>query len=544
MPDIEAPISSVTVFTDRAQITRRARVPLTDGAQELTIAGLPAGLDENSLRAGGSGATAVKILGVENHNRPLEKASHLEARTVQSELDDVLTEGAALKKRSELLERREKTVRELADNAAKRFAYGIANGLTSLESAGQLLDFVDEQTRQINEQRLALRSDERANAEKQMMLQRRLEQFKNSRNLSEHCVTVALESAGGGEFDLEINYTVRGANWMPLYDARVQLTPPSTPNGVLEGTLELTYMAKITQQTGEDWNDVTLTLSTAQPSLGTLPPKLEPVYIDIPRPVMPPMMAAPAAGRAIKKASFARAADVPDLMEMDEDMAPPQAPPVAAIHETAKVESSGATVTFELPRRYSVPTDGQAHRGTIAHYEFPVRLDYQAVPRRAALAYLRATVTNTSGLSLLAGQANVFRDGAFTGAAALEAIAPGQEFKLFLGPDEQVRAKRELVRREVDKNFMGNVRRQNYGFKIEVENLKPHRVELTLLDQVPVSRHEQIKVKPRFNDPEPETDDLGLLTWKLNLPANTKRELHSDYVVECPRDMTIAGLTD
>ncbi len=542
MPDIEAPISQVTVFTDRAQITRRASLQLEGGAQEFTIAALPLGLDENSLRAGGKGAVAVKILGVESHFRPLEKTPHAEARTAQSELEAAQDEGAKLQKRDEILERRASTVRELADSAAKRFARGLAEGTTSLESAAQLLDFVQSQMESINEQRAALEAQKRANGEKQVMLGQRLKQFSGARKAGEQCVTVALESAAPGEFDLEISYTVPEASWAPLYDARVQLSPPASPDGVLEGKLELTYLAKIGQNTGEDWNDVALTLSTARPSMGTLPPKLEPRYVDIVRPfyagVPAPAMERPRVGRIKPRLAEPEEAvlamQTVDYMEQT----------VEAEYETAQVESSGATVSFNLPRRHSIPADGESHRATIAQHEFPVRLDYQAVPRRAALAYLRATALNDSGLSLLAGQANIFRDGAFVGAAYLDATAPGQEFKLFLGPDEQVRAKRELARREVDKNFIGNVRRQSYDFKIEVENLKPHRVELTILDQIPVSRHEQIKVKPHRAEPQPETDDLGVMTWKLTLPAGAKRELHSDYVVECPREMTLTGLTE
>ncbi len=544
--DIEALISQVTVFSDRAQITRRAAVQLEGGAQELVIAGLPAALDENSLRASGSGTVAVKILGVESKLRPLEKTPHQEVREVQAQLEAAQDEGGEIKQRADILYQREKTVRELSDSAAKRFARGLAEGTTSLESIVQMLDFSQAQQENINQQRAALKEEERANSEKQVMLGQRLKQFQSGTKRSEMGVTISVESAGAGNFDLEVIYTVPGARWQPLYDARVQLLPPDSPDGLLEGKLQLSYLAKITQNTGEDWNDVTLTLSTAQPNLGTLPPKLAPLYVDVFRPAMPAMAMAAA---PMMKARRATPEDEDTIGSMlDACIAAPQsvaAPaPIIAAPEAAKVESSGAGVSYELPRRLSVPADGEAHRGTIAMHEFPIRLDYQAIPRRTEFAYLRATILNDSGLSLLAGQANIYRDGAFIGAAQMQKTAPNQEFKLFLGPDEQLRAKRELVRREVDKNLIGNVRRQNFGYKIEVENGKAHRVELTILDQIPVARHEQIKVKPHHPAPPPETDDLGILTWKLNLTAGTKHELHSDYIVESPREMNLTGLTE
>ncbi|HEY0075459.1 MAG TPA: mucoidy inhibitor MuiA family protein, partial [Abditibacteriaceae bacterium] len=397
--DIEAPISQVTVFSDRAQVTRRAAARLEAGAQELVIAGLPAGLDENSLRASGSGSVAVKILSVESKERPLEQTPHETARTLKDELQKATDEGQALKKRSEVLEERQKTVRELADNAAKRFAKALAEGTTSLENASQLLDFIQTQTQNINDERAALEKEIRGNIEHQALLQNRLKQLHGARKASDHCVTVALESAGQGEFDLEVSYTVYGARWEPLYDARVQLLPPASPDGLLEGKLQLSYLAKITQNTGEDWKDVTVTLSTAQPHLGSLPPKLSPLYVDIYRASSPPMAGA---SRMKRKA----ASDDDEVVAMLADLGPSPALaaalPIEAEHETASVESSGAGVSYELPRRLNVPSDGQPHRGTIAVPEFPVHLDFQAIPRRTEFAYLRATATNDSNLSLLA----------------------------------------------------------------------------------------------------------------------------------------------
>jgi uncharacterized protein (TIGR02231 family) len=248
-------------------------------------------------------------------------------------------------------------------------------------------------------------------------------------------------------------------------------------------------------------------------------------------------MAMPAPSRARHSAALA------ESVEPEDFEAAVAAPQIATIAQ-AEVETKGSTVTFNLPRSMSVPADGQPHRSLIALSEFPCRLDYRAVPQRTELAYLRASVTNDSELSLLPGSVNIFRDGVFIGSSNLEAIAPGQGFKLFLGADEQVRTKRELTRRDVDKNLMGNVRRHTYAHLIKLENLKPYRVSLTVLDQIPVSRHEQIKVKLRHAEPAPQTDDLGELRWELVLAPESKQELSYEYTVESPREMVLSGLTE
>jgi uncharacterized protein (TIGR02231 family) len=201
-------------------------------------------------------------------------------------------------------------------------------------------------------------------------------------------------------------------------------------------------------------------------------------------------------------------------------------------------------VTFQLPYTLDVPSDGQPHRSQIANLEFAGEMDYFAIPRKVNLAYLRAKVVNNTAITLLEGAVNIFRDGTFVGKDRWRTRAPGQEFTFYLGPEDQIKVERELTAREVDKNFIGNQRRIHYGYAITVENLKPYPLRLTVQDQIPVSRSEVIKVKPRVGDPAPQISDLGVATWELNVAAQSKRQLTLDYSVESPRETQIVGLTD
>jgi uncharacterized protein (TIGR02231 family) len=551
MSEVEAPIVAVTVYTDRAQITRRGRIALQEaGVQELIVGGLPAGLDPNSLRAAGRGSIPVTIIGVESKERHLTETPYQGARELQEQLQALQDEDKALEHKDETLSKRLDVIQMLADNSARRYASTLAAGDTPLEAAGQMLDFVSEQMAQAQAERGVVERERRENARKQQALQSQISQLQGAKSRRDHYVKVTVEAQGVGEFELELLYVVPGAGWVPLYDARlalqaVQQTAAPAPNdssvpnaNAPEATLTLSYLASLHQNTGEDWTDVALTLSTARPSMGSLPPKLEPMYISVAYPAPPAMLGAAPMPASMAQRSMSRQvakeADDDDSVLFD----------MMAIPEQAVVETSGATVTFGLPHSMSVPADGQPHRATIAINEFPCRLDYRAVPRRAELGYLRATIVNKSNLVLLPGEANIFRDGVFVGSSQIESVAPGQEFKLFLGPDDQVRTRRELTRRDVDKNLIGNVRRHTYAYSITLENLKSHRVPLSVLDQVPVSRHEQIKVKLRHAEPAPATNDLGELRWDLTLAPGSKRDLTYEYTVESPRDLMVSGLSE
>lgn len=536
MNPIETRIDSVTVYPDRALITRRGEATLEAGASEVLVTGLPLDLEVESLRASGRGEVGVRIIGVEARERPLTQPNSAAAREVQRELEAAQDAGRALDSQKAVLENRAQTLQKLSNDASRWFAESLAKGESSLDNLTAMLDYVANQTRQLDAERVTLDAQKRENDALQNALNERLHQLRYGAYTTDRTVAVLVESGGEGKWQLELSYIVENASWTPLYDARVSTTPEKE-------RFDLSLNALVSHHSSDNWNDVALTLSTARPGLGSLPPKLDPVWIDVPHPVYAspppgmamPMPAAPAKMRRLEQASEDRAFAA---------SAPPPPRPIEAQHVEAQVESEGATVEFALPHRLSVPGDGQTHRVAIATREFPTKFDYFAIPRRVELAYLRAVATNNSPLSLLAGQVSVFRDGVFLGKASLKNTAPNGDFTLFLGPDEQVRAKREMTLREADKNFLGSQKRVHFAYSIEVQNLKPRAVKVSLQDQIPVSRSENIKVKLRSAAPEAQPGELGLLNWELVLQPNEKRTVRFDYGVEAPRETTIVGLSD
>ncbi|MCC8455989.1 DUF4139 domain-containing protein, partial [Streptomyces rochei] len=141
-----------------------------------------------------------------------------------------------------------------------------------------------------------------------------------------------------------------------LYDLRVNTT---------NNQINLNYLAEVNQNTGEDWAGVALTLSTAKPGMGTLPPKLQPWFIDIFHPKS-------ARSRQILMKQTRPTAEAEmerDYMELEmEDEAqfammamPPAAAapaPIDATTATAKVSTEGGTVSFQVGGNTNIPSDG------------------------------------------------------------------------------------------------------------------------------------------------------------------------------------------
>jgi len=220
-----------------------------------------------------------------------------------------------------------------------------------------------------------------------------------------------------------------------------------------------------------------------------------------------------------------------------------EAPPEAEeIQATA--ERQGASVTFRMPRKTGIPSDHTPHRAQIAILELPAKLDYITAPTLAEQAYLRAKVENNSGFVLLPGQANLFHGEEYVGVTEIEDTA-ASEFELQLGVDERVSVTRELVSREVSKAFIGSTKKTQYTYRIRVSNQLEKASRITILDRMPHSRHEEIKVKLLDGSPKvSEQTDLSELRWHLVLDPGKTQEVQFAFSVEFPKTLKVLGLSD
>ncbi len=538
---VESQISEVTVYTDRALITRRGTVALTGNERELTVASLPTTLETESVRATGSGTVAVRLLGVHTetvfHSEPTgDRIAELTAQ-----IQELETQKRAIKDQIASRKIQLNFVENLSEKSVGSFASSISKQQIGLNEAGELLNFLGSNYKKYISA-IAQHERQQRDLDKQIeALRQQLRQVQTPYSQQSFNIIVAIEPSGSGNFELEVSYVVTRAHWTPLYDLRVNTT---------NNQINLNYLAEVNQNTGEDWTGVALTLSTAKPGMGTLPPKLQPWFIDIVRP-----QSAPTAEFMKQRRVQTEDAEMgtnhlqlemenePQFAMMALRSAAATPEPIAAQTATAKVSKEGSTVSFQVGGNTNIPSDGTPHKVTIFSDNYPSKPEYIAIPHLVSFAYLQAIVTNpTTGATLLPGKANIFRDNTFVGNVQLENVSPGEEFKLNLGVDERLKIERELVERQVDKKLIGNQRRTTYAYRLILTNLQQVPAKLTLKEQLPVSRKEQIKVRLAQTNPKIIAGEMGLLEWIISLPPQAKQELYYQFVVEHPPELTVIGL--
>ncbi|MDP5017983.1 MAG: mucoidy inhibitor MuiA family protein, partial [Dolichospermum sp.] len=524
---VDSQIVAVTVYSHKSLVTRRAVVSLAGGERELIINPLPVTLATDSIRVSGVGTAVVKLLGVSSDHLQTTEPVGEKVTQLTRQIQQIETQKRHLQAQIDALSLQSNFISGLREKTEEPFSQSLANKNLSLS---ETLDFLNFLGSQYCEYAIAAGEckAQMPELEKQLQTLRAALQKVQTPHTTENLnVIVGVEVQQPGEFELEITYMIPNASWHPLYDLRV--------NSASDG-LHLSYLAEITQSTGEDWLGVELTLSTAKPGHSPLPPQLKPWYIDVPMARMEEI--------AQRSMPYPPAMALP--MPMFRTPAKPAKPAIEEDNSSETVVSTnpqqGSVVTLKFNGEGKIPSDGTPHKITISQQDYPCRFEYVATPSLVSFAYLQVHVKNSvNGVTLLPGTANIFRDHIFVGTTQLENILPGEEFKLNLGIDEGLKIERDLVELQVDKKLINNQRRVTYAYRLIITNLLNKAVNLQLTEQLPVSRSEHIEVNLVESNPEVQQAKTGILSWFLTIPAKEQQEIYYQFTVEHPPELTVVG---
>lgn len=530
---VETTVANVVVYPDRARVASRGRCDLTAGLHQIVVGELPLALEPDSVRAAGAGSARVRLRSVDVQRRHYAVAPSAEVAGLERQIEQLHLSMRTLADRQAVKQASINHLNGMREATAE-YARGLARGRSTLEDQAHLIRFFEEEENRLRADLRQVDEEQRGLKDELTKAQAELAQIQSARPRQRYEVRLEVETLSAGDFEVEITYVVGQAGWRPLYDMRLRETGSDG-----SAVIAVSSLAEITQNTGQDWTAVQLSVSTARPALNQRVPELKPWFVD----VLQPQPRLYKAQMAVKGARM-------DALEMAAaDEAPPLAAmataPVAAEVETAQTEESGTAVTFRIAGDVDIPGDGTPKKTTLGHYDLTPALDFLAVPRHTDAVYRRAKLTNTTGAPLLPGAINLYVGEEFIGQNRIIYTPSGGEVELILGVEERVTVKRELVRREVDKRLLRDQRQVVYGYEIKLENLLASAVNVTVQDQYPVSRHDQIKVRLDRAVPEPvEHTELHILKWQLTLGPGEKKTIQFEYQVEYPRALPIAGLAD
>ncbi|HNC71995.1 MAG TPA: DUF4139 domain-containing protein [Chitinophagales bacterium] len=516
----DSKITDVTVFRNYAKETRMASAQIPEGNSEIIISNVSTYLDENSLQIATKGN--VKILSVSsklNYLIDKTKSSQVIKLTDSIEMmnDDVSwwnQQSIAFQDELKLLDENRK----------------LANDKSTFTAAQvkELAELYRNRALELRKYIFDLNKKQKLNNDKIAKLKSQIAVLNGNQNMTVKEIILKINAKSAGLVSFKCSYIVSNAYWTPIYDIRAKNN---------NSPLQLDCRAKVVQNTGYDWKDVRLTLSTANPSANHNRPVLYPIYVDFFQPdYYEYKLKTSSYGEAAQMMNMAAPAKI-DIARSTADDEFEEG--LKATDNNVTIQEGDMAVEYNIETLQDVESDNKEHIVAIQEIEMPALYAYHTVPKLDMTAYLLARVTDWSKYNLLAGEANIFFDDNYVGKSYLNPNVSADTLLISLGRDEKINIKRvKLNDYSAKKLLSGNIK-ETKAFETTIKNNKNTSIEIELLDQFPISKNSQIEVTLEEANGATITEEYGKLVWKIKLQANESKKVKLIYTVKYPKDKQI-----
>lgn len=539
--NIKSKIESVTVFTSGAQVYRSSAVNISIGITTLVFENLEAAIDARSIQVGGTGNFVIMdvqhiIKYPELKQNTDETQSPKNLRRIKLLQDSLVMIGFDLEEINTTRDALNIEKNALLNN---RLIKGETKRDT-LNLVKESLAYLRERLNNINSELLKLKKEEyRINNKKQRM-QNDLVLLQNyNTNTGEVVkdetkyqiiVTVSADAIATGS--ININYMLQGAGWSPSYDLRAKGA---------SGTMQLTYKAQVFQNTGIDWNDVKLTLSTANPNQSNVKPLLNTWWLSFYNP-NPYRYPSPVQSRSEAPSAVSKTSE--SLADYDSDKAGAKEEEIQAqpISDYITTEENFTNVEYEIKLPYTIPNDGKSHFVAVQTKDIAAEYAHFSAPKLDKDAFLVAKITNWDELNLVAGNVNIYFDGTFVGESYINPNNLTDTLDLTLGRDKNIVVTRVKQKDKTKEKTIGEEKVKTVTYEITVRNTKSTTSNFYLQDQIPVSQNKELVILLVESSGATLDENTGLLNWKLNIKPKETKKITFTYSVKYPKTKIVAGL--
>ncbi len=334
--------------------------------------------------------------------------------------------------------------------------------------------------------------------------------------------------------DLKLSYFTNAAGWQPMYDMRVD----SKTNDI-----KFVYKASITQNTGLTWKNVQLTLKTGSPNFTTEAPLLSSWYLQLYAPQVYKALQGKANGISMNTAVAPRVINneinAADYVLEDRKDATEKG---STLDDYVTLKQGLLNTSFEIELPYDIESNGKPHTINVKSSIIKSKISNYSVPKLDGESYLLAQVTDWQNLDLLPGNANIILDDTYIGRSFINPNTTLDTLNLSLGKDKRVVVKRTLVKDASKTRNKDNFTTKTFLYELTVRNNKTKDIVLVLKDQYPLSNVSEIEVKLVDDGGARINEEVGSLTWEMNLQPGEVKKVKFEYTVKYPKDKKIQNL--
>ena len=512
--EVKTKAKEVTIFKNGAQVQRQQTVALEKGETTLRFTGLSPYLKANSVQVNAKGnLTILSVKGDKNYISEAQKNKNTEALTKQKEEIDRQIANLNVKN---------KVADEEREFISKNRRVTGTDAMVNMAILKQANDYYRERlTALLTEKNANDAEIERLKKQKKQIEQQIADEGQTSDQATgEIEVKVVSNSAQNAVFDL--SYYVGNASWTPIYDIRVKN---------VQEPVALDIKAEVSQNTKEEWNDVKLTLSSANPTQGGTAPVLTKWELRDRNEIR------------VRGANVYHAPVEPMLMTSAKRsiVATVEGDPLAdvAVGPEVTIQEQTTAVEYAIETKYSLPSGEKNTTVTIGQQSLAATYEYVAIPKLENDVFLTARVADWEKLQLQSGKANLFFQNTYVGQTYINAKATTDTLSLSLGRDKSVAVSRVQEEKMTGKKTLSDKVTVTRGWKVTVKNNKSVAIDLTLKDQLPKSTYSDVVVTEENTDGASVNKSTGEVAWKLYLNAGESISKSFSYKVKYPSSRNI-----
>jgi uncharacterized protein (TIGR02231 family) len=548
-------VVGVTVYSSSALVTREVEVPEGRGTVELTVTPLPPATVAGSLYA--EGAEGVRVLATRLRTRPVLEDTREDVRKLQDEIRTLQQTQEKAEADVKAAQAQLQFMGKLENFTAASTVHATEKGKMDSDATIALAKYIGEGRGERTRELVALQQSIQTLVEKVEFARRKLGELTPSLSRTERDAILVLEKTNGAAGSVRLNYLVDEASWRPQYKLRA--------GRAARDPVQLEYLAAVAQHTGEDWANVQLVLSTAQPSLNAAPPELQTLQVAA-VPGGNPQAAAQAGDRdlqeqvrelrakaqkdfnANKHVTAVGLCNTAAALDQSWELLNPEA---AVRRGCAQTVREGPSVAYPIDSRLTVPSRTDEQVLEVARVSLAPDYYYKAVPVLTAHVYRLADLANRSKYVLLPGEATMYIGSDFVGQMNLPLVAVGESFTAAFGVDPQLQVQRQMIDRA--RTTQGSNQVLRYEYRIQVASYKPEPVRVQVWDRLPHSDTDTVGVNLLRSSPEVcqdpgyvrEQRPTNLLRWDVNVEPGMTGEkslaIRYEFKLELDRQMSISS---
>jgi uncharacterized protein (TIGR02231 family) len=419
--------------------------------------------------------------------------------------------------------------------------YSLYKGQSKRDSIASLkdgLNYLREKLYNINTEQLKLKREREKLEAKKIILNERVvnvsRELTNQNNTGEveqvdYRILVHVIADQATQATVSLNYYITNAGWTPSYDLRAMSN---------EQNVKLTYKAQIHQESGIDWGNVKLVLSTANPNRSYNIPSLSPWYLGY-NPYKQNnnkdsrVLSAPAAGAGYSDKAK-KTDDFSDLEQEQKEVAALNA------YDYTSVSENVIETEYEIKLNYNIPSDGKEHFAAIMVKDLKTNYRYKAIPKLNNNVYLTAVLSDWEDAITMGGEASIYYDGSYVGNTSLLPGGTEDTIQLSLGIDKNIAIKRQKIKEKCSQKVLDNDILHQYTYEITMKNSRATKIEIEVEDQLPLAQDKSVVVDRKELSGAKYDEVTGILKWRSTIQAKDSKKLTLMYQVKAPKYMSVA----